>query len=173
MKRLLTLLIVCLLTSGLANGMAMINFDKPVSSIMLAAHYDYNWLGSGKHNWSGLIGYAKPATENGQIYLISFAELGHISKGDELKLEVRGLYFLKPPTTGFNVGLLFGAGGTWDGHIAEPLTSDQTIAYLLGTTGITVSKPISNLIGLWGGFEFQLGADYAEYRWGAGINLFL
>lgn len=173
MRRLFLILILCILTTGMVYGMAMPNFTKPVSSIVMAVHYDINKLGLGSRNWSGLIGYAIPATENGQIYAVSFAELGHNSAGDELKLELRGVYFLKPPSAGFNVGLLFGAGGTWDGHVAEPLTTDQTIAYLMGTTGITINKPLTNLIGLWSGFEFQLGADRAEYRFGGGINLFL
>lgn len=184
MRRLILILSIVML-AGLAYPMAQVKSvgaeATPASSFIIGFHYDYRTLtGNGlgpQGNTTGLVGFVGPlgrSATGGRLYGLAFGEMGNIEGGDKTKLETRGIYYLTTPGSGFNVGVIGGVGMTWNSFDAEnELLPDYTIAYLLGSTGIVVSKPLSKLLGLWMAGEFQLGADYSEYRAGMGLNIYL
>lgn len=183
MRKFLLTAVLCIVLVGLVGAMPMLTYDggllvsKPAPSIMAGLKGDYNALGSGQKNLNFGLGFSKPIAATameGKLYSVTFGEYGNTDNGREFKLTERGLYYLNKPGKRLNFAALGGIGLTWEDIDASGgLTQDQLITYLLGASGLALSYPVSNEMGLWGAFEFEVGKDYTEYRAGIGLNLYV
>lgn len=175
MKLKLLLTVLLLLSTTMCFGMAQRNLNslsaEPSTSLIVGIHGDYVSLENGKTNWSGVIGMAFPiSTGSGRWYGLMYGEMGkYTDELNQYQFNLRTIYYFSKPGTGLSIGALLGATGSWEE--IQYLTQEQTVVYLLGATGLVLSKPIGGKIGLWGAFEFQLGAEYSTYRAGVGLNI--
>lgn len=168
-------LVLFLASSAFSMPKLNANFDndrraEPATSFVFGAQGDFNKLGQSGTDWSFLVGLAKPVAANGKFYWLNFGEMGKTSEGEQYGAVSRLIYYLKEPGTGFSVGIIVGPGATWI-PTDRPLTKAERIAYLYGASGVLVSVP-TELLGFWGGIEYQRGKDFSTYRAAIGINFF-
>lgn len=180
MKRLTIIMAILIMIVSVASAMPVvsngISGDDDVSSgvsLIFGGQGDYNTLGTGKANWSLMVGYSQSMTPNnplGRWYVIGFGELGRFQYSDEYKIETRAMYFLHEPRRGFNFVVLFGPGIEFEQY-ANYDDPSYTITRLLMSVGFETNYSFTEFFGTWAAFEFEGGEDYVVYRFGLGVNI--